>query len=340
MDRLRRTLIGTTTALAVTLGAAACSSQTAGEPTTGAMPPTAFRQALAMLDPAALGEEGFLALSDSARIRALQELENGSLWRGLDLAGASALTVLPPDDLLTDTGIDVGAAAFAIEAGQPPALVTVISGGQDAQRITTAITAAGWQDDGSGTYSREQDLGLGGILARLSISAPKIRPDAADLVFSGATGDPGAAGPGATGIGTRPAVAAAAGCLEDVVLMSGVGLGDTAATGWADDVRGVAVGVRAGGPEEQSVLCLLVPESGDPQAVATRTEAALQDRSLASGQPWDELLPDAVVDVLPTADNAAVALSVVRITSTTTGLPPNRVLSMLYQRDIPGAGSE
>jgi len=121
----------------------------------------------------------------------------------------------------TDTGIAPLDADYGIEAGQPPHTVTVLAGGQQADRIGTSLTTLGWARNGDRYVGPDPARLTGaGMKTVYGLTFAQVRPDGADVVIGRSSTDLGTAGhplPGRT-LADDQATAALAGCLGDVVV--------------------------------------------------------------------------------------------------------------------------
>ncbi|MGI5236838.1 hypothetical protein [Dactylosporangium sp. CA-139066] len=186
----------------------------------------------------------------------------GPGWAGIRYQGARNVSL----KLVGDAGLPIGAAQYAVTAGEEPRHVIVFAGGQDVAAVAAALRKLGWTADGDRfvapaaamTPAPPNDGGL--------IPAGQARASGADLLVGGQASDLADAAPaGRATLAQRPAVAALAGCLGDVV----AALGRFRPAGGYLAVA--AAGVRRPASAEEkprAVLCTATKSASDAEAVA------------------------------------------------------------------------
>jgi hypothetical protein len=121
----------------------------------------------------------------------------------------------------TDTGIAPLDADYVIEAGLQPHNVTVLAGGQHADRIGTSLTTLGWARNGDRYVAPDPArLTNAGMKTVYGQTFAQVRPDGSDVAIGRSGTDLDTAGhplPGRT-LADDQATAALAGCLGDVVV--------------------------------------------------------------------------------------------------------------------------
>jgi hypothetical protein len=268
------------------------------------------------------------------------------LLQGIGLGPSEALNAP------TDTGIAPLDADYGIEAGKQPQTVTVLVGGQQADRIGTSLTTLGWARNGDRYVAPDPaQLKNTGRKAGYGLTFAQVRPDGSDVAFGRAGTDLGTAGhpsPGRT-LADDQAMAALAGCLGDVAVAN--------LTTWygfvttqrpvaparvphgvqVNKLTAVAVGVRA--PKSTSdtpraVVCTAWADRAAADGYAGAVPGVLTDaKSQTTGLPYAQMLTH------PQITKVGGDAHVVQWTADEPNADESRlVLQMLVHADLPGLG--
>lgn len=267
----RRQLSTATAALALAVTLTACESSSGG---------TALEQSLDRIT-ATEATIQYIEFGNLARIRELSGDSHEGTWGSLDRFGMTHLFA-HREEMLPVLGIDMSAAHAATVAGQPPAAVTLIEGGQDGDQITSAATESGWTDD-DGVLTLETDL-----TQPLSVPAPHVQPLDTDVAIGGIEADVSVVDTDDTSLADEPASGSLADCLGDVA----------AAVVRVVDARPVAAGVRDESETPVSVMCAHTVQAGDTDELARSVTAAMQSGQTARGRPYTDFFESPEVDVL------------------------------------------
>jgi hypothetical protein len=207
-------------------------------------------------------------------------------------------------DLRTTLRIDPAAATWSLTVGGPRPSVTVLAGGQDAQAIRRAATAAGWTGDD--VLRRDLDL-----TQPLTLPAGTIAPAGADVVVGGPAADIAQV----SGTGAGPASAAVRDCLGDVAV--------AIVDGAQGPVR--AVGLRHDPADPAAVVSVMCAGGGSAAAVTD----AVRSGSDIAGVPYARRFVDPEVEDL--------GAGTVRLTARNgPGVPAAYLLGAAARRDLPG----
>ncbi len=252
----------------------------------------------------------------------------------------------------TDTGIAPLDADYGIEAGQPPHTVTVLAGGQQADRIGTSLTTLGWARNGDRYVGPDPaQLTDAGMKTVYGLIFAQVRPDGSDVVIGRPSTDLGTAGhplPGRT-LADDQATAALAGCLGDVVVANLTTRYRSATTQQPavqarvphgvqlDKLTEVAVGVRApksASDTPRAVVCTAWADRAAADGYAGAVPGVLTDgKSLTAGVPYAQLLTH------PQTTKVGGDAHVVEWTADEPNADESRlVLQMLLNADVPGLG--
>jgi hypothetical protein len=243
--------------------------------------------------------------------------------------GASSLMNLSAD-LSGDTGISVLREDYAISAGNPPRMVTLLHGGQDAAQVTSRMGKLGWKQ-GNGVLVGPAFPGGGSQAAALyALQMHVVRADGSDVRLGESAVSPGQLGPpsGPT-LASDPLISALAGCLGDVVAAQVQVGGDL---GGRSPVA-VAVGVSrpaSNAATPHAVTCVAwSSQAGATQYTADARKALSSGSSLATRQPYSALLSHGSVTSIGGSQN------IVQWQADT----PRRadfIFQMYLNRDLPG----
>jgi len=252
----------------------------------------------------------------------------------------------------TDTGIAPLDADYGIAAGLQPHTVTVLAGGQQADRIGTSLTTLGWARNGDRYVAPDPArLTNTGRKAGYGLTFAQVRPDGSDVVIGRSGTDLATAGhplPGRTLADDR-ATAALAGCLGDVAVANLTTRYRSATTQQPavqariphgvqlDKLTEVAVGVRApksASDTPRAVVCTAWADRAAADGYAGAVPGVLTDgRSLTAGLPYAQLLTH------PQTTKVGGDAHVVGWTADEPNADESRlVLQMLLNADVPGLG--
>ncbi|WP_129667891.1 hypothetical protein [Phytoactinopolyspora endophytica] len=261
------------------LAVAACGGDDGGSGSDG----TALRQALARLE-ATSATSQHISFGDAARI----DEASGGTFKGTwgSLTGWGADQLYPYREQLPDVlGIDLVASESLISVGQPPHVVSLIEGGQDADEITAAATASGWSGDPVLTLEMDPSQPV-------SVSAPNVQPVGSDAVVGGQSADLSVVDSGETSLADAPVIGELADCLGDVV----------AAQFIQADPYPTGLGVR---PDEDdpdtpvSVLCTMTTSVSDGERLAAEMdEAVTSGESALVSRPYADYFTNPDVEIL------------------------------------------
>lgn len=248
------------------------------------------------------------ATSDDDRKRWLQPQTVG-------MGSLAAYVLLVKDQL----GIDPVAADWSLSVGQPPGAMTILHGGQNADRVTKAARAGGWKGDE--VLSVELGGTTGDLMAYATFAA-KIRPAGTDLYLGGVNSDPTKAGLGTPTTPPAP-IAQAVACLDDPVFAmgdAGMKLGNSTL---------VAVGAKVAGGQVTAELCWSTGSAADAKQVSDLVTKGLAGKDPAQNRPWSELLPGAKVEIV---NDTSVRLTA----DLSADLPVTLPISLMVRGDLPG----
>ena len=252
----------------------------------------------------------------------------------------------------TDTGIAPLDADYGIAAGLQPHTVTVLAGGQQADRIGTSLTTLGWARNGDRYVAPDPaQLTNTGRKAGYGLTFAQVRPDGSDVVIGRSGTDLGTAGhplPGRTLADDR-ATAALADCLGDVAVANLTTRYRSATTEHPavqarvphgvqlDKLTEIAVGVRppkSTSDTPRAVVCTAWADRAAADGYAGAMPGALTDgTSLTVGGTYAQLLTH------PQTTKVGGDAHVVQWTADEPNADESRlVLQMLLNADVPGLG--
>ena len=231
--------------------------------------------------------------------------------------------------LRSDTGISLLSEDYAISAGHPPEILTLLDGGQDAARVTSRLARQGWKRGSGGLAAPPQSSASASAL-KYALAMVHVRPSGPNVAFGGYGADLSEIGapPGPTLAGDSR-ISALADCLGNVVaaaILSGGRLG-------GKNPAAVAAGVRPPGANTavaHAVVCVAWPS----QAQAARFTADLR-RALSAGlspatnERYSALLGHASVT------DVGGSQHVIRWQADTPGYAASRIFLMLESTDLP-----
>jgi hypothetical protein len=204
--------------------------------------------------------------------------------------GASSLIDLGVQ-LSSDTGISIFTEDYAISAGNPPRMVTLLHGGQSASLVTSRLGKLGWKQD-NGTLTGPSPLSGGSEATGLyALQMHTVRADGSDVrIGRSDTASDQLGSPSGSTLAANPLVSALADCLGDVVaaqIQVGGDLGGKRPTGLAIGVRRPA----SNSATPHAVACVAwSSQAAATQYTADARKALSSGRSLATDQPYSNLL--------------------------------------------------
>jgi hypothetical protein len=219
--------------------------------------------------------------------------------------------------LADDTGIAALDAEYGISTGLPPNTVSVLAGGQHADRLGSALTASGWTKNGDRYIAPAANTITDERRVIYALDFPQVRADGSDVIFGKAKADLGAAGhPEGKTLADDEPTRALADCLGDVVVAQLVtnykspalsnrltpaqqsALAKLRPAGvQLDKLTEVAVGVRtpkSASDTPRAVVCTAWSDQSAADGYAAAVPGVLADgKSLATNQPYAQLLHNA-----------------------------------------------
>jgi len=216
----------------------------------------------------------------------LGAIKGFGILRGL---GASPLVSVVAN-LASDTGIGLLKEDYAISAGNPPKMVTLLHGGQNGSLVTSRLIKLGWKKNG-GTLVGPSLSGGSQKAAEYGLSMHVVQTSGSDVTFGEAEGKLSQIGsPSGSTLASDPLISALASCLGDVVAAQiGVG-GDL---GGRHPVA-VALGVRkpaSNAATPHAIACVAwSSQAGAAQYTTNARKALTSGLSGATNQPYSTLL--------------------------------------------------
>jgi hypothetical protein len=229
-----------------------------------------------------------------------------------------------------DTGISVFSEGYAIAAGNPPQMVTLLHGGQDASLVAGRLARLGWKQDGGVLTGPASPPGGSQAAALYALQLHVVRPGGSDVRVGGSGASAAQVSPpsGPT-LAADPLISALAGCLGDVVaaqIQVGGSLG-------GKRPAAVAVGVRtpaSNAATPRAVACVAWSSQAGAAAYAADARKALASgMSLAMNEPYSGLLAHPAVTSIGGSQNI---IQWQADTPRRAGL----VFQMYLNRDLPG----
>ena len=226
-----------------------------------------------------------------------------------------------------DTGIDLSKESWAISAGLPPAMATLVDGGQDASLITSRLTRLGWKQAG-GSLAGPSPTAASGNGAYYALFMATVRASGADVAFGGSGASLAQVGsPSGATLASNPQVSALASCLGSVVaafIQVGGNLGGRSPSGLALGVRTPVSNTAT----PQAVACVAWPTQAAADQFATDVRDALSTgKSAARNESYATLLPHSSVTIAGGGQN------IVQWQASMPGAL--EVFQMLEARDLP-----
>jgi hypothetical protein len=210
--------------------------------------------------------------------------------------GASSLLIFM-NTLPSDTGINLFDENYAISAGNPPATVTLVAGGQDASLVTGRMTKLGWKKDADGTLTGPSPLTAPGNGGEYAISMGKVRAENSDVLAGGSGANLSQIGsPSGRTLADDPDINALAGCLGNVAAAVMYGGPQTVITAASTEV---AVGISqpaSATATPHAVVCVSWPSQAAADTYASNVRKALSTGlSPQLNERFSAILPHATV---------------------------------------------
>ena len=277
----------------------------------------------------------------------------------LTVAGFGALllqgTNLGPEaqNLADDTGIAPLDADYGISAGLPPNTVSILVGGQHADRLGSALTKSGWTKNGDRYVAPAPNTITDERRIIYALDLAQVHPDGSDVIFGRSKADLGAAGhPDGKSLADDQPTAALADCLGDVVVaqmatnykspIMSSRLTPAQQSAMAklrpagiqfDKLTEVAVGVRtpkSASDPPRAVVCTAWADQSAADGYAAAVPGVLADgKSLASNEPYAQLLHN------PETKTESGSAHVVQW-SADEAKGAAQIITMLQKGDLPG----
>jgi hypothetical protein len=309
--------------LAATLGA--CSSGS------GASGGTSLDAALSRVANA-YGTHSQIAYDDTSYLVKLSGTSLGTTkgfatLRGL---GAPALAGLSAN-LTSDTGVSLFKEDYAITAGIPPKMVSLLHGGQSGSLVTSHMIKLGWKQNGGTLVGPAEPGGGSPNAAFYALSMHTVRSAGSDLTFGQSGGNLSEIGtPKGSTLASDPLISALASCLGDVVAAQ-IGVGNSDFGG--RHPAAVAVGVRkpaSDSAKPRAVACVAWSSQAKAAKYTTDARKALTSGvSLATNQPYSKLLSQ------PSVTDIGGSQHVVQWQADTTSRA-DLIFEMYERTDLPG----
>jgi hypothetical protein len=204
--------------------------------------------------------------------------------------GASSLMELVTQ-LTSDTGINVFSEDYAITAGNPPQMVTLLHGGQSASAVTSRLGKLGWKQANGALLAPPLSSSGSQFTAMYALQMHVVRADGSDVRLGGSGASPGQLGePSGSTLASDPLISALAGCLGDVVAAQ-VQVGGPPG---GRSPLAVAAGVAAPASNTatpHAVVCVAWSSPAAAAQYAADAKKALSSgMSIATNQPYSDYL--------------------------------------------------
>jgi len=210
-----------------------------------------------------------------------------ALLRGYGASSLMALAV----QLTSDTGINVFSEDYAISAGNPPQVVTLLHGGQSAPVVTSRLGKLGWKQASGALLAPALSTSGSQFTAMYTLQMHVVRADGSDVRLGGSGASPGQLGqPSGATLASDPLISGLAGCLGDVVaaqVQVGGQLGGRSPVAMAAGVAAPASNAAT----PHAVVCVAWSSpAAAAQYTADAREALSSGTSLATRQPYSDYL--------------------------------------------------
>jgi hypothetical protein len=271
---------------------------------------------------------GYVEYGDVADVSKLADGPDGKRFLGVTGYGFSQIAAT--SKIIADKlRFDPMAMDGAVLTGQPPNTAGLLWGDYDVAALEQALADRDIpsEDDDGGkrwTSAKDRELSFDGPLAGIARTSELNAMRTADGTFAYSptrAGVDAVTTPGDDTLADDPVMRRLSGCLDEVTAAVLV-----APTG--EDPAAYGVGLRITEDGDVTEIACISPD-GDPKAVRDHAEQEIENGATPSTRrPWDELLPDATVDVVEFG-------AVVRIVAKPgAGEPAGRVMQMLQNRDL------
>jgi hypothetical protein len=266
------------------------------------------------------------------------------LLGGTDLGQAA-------QNLADDTGIAALDAEYGISAGLPPRTVSVLVGGQHADRIGGTLTKSGWTKNGDRYVAPAMNTVTDDSRVMYALDLAQVRTDGGDVIFGKSTADLGTAGhPAGKTLADDQPTGALADCLGDVVVAQLVTdyqspakrLPPAAQAALAkqrpagiqlDKLKQVAVGVRtpkSASDTPRAVVCTAWADQSAADGYAAAVPSVLAGgKSLATNEAYAQLLRN------PDTTKVGGSAHIVQWSAQEADQAA-QIITMLQQEDLPG----
>ncbi|NED99739.1 hypothetical protein [Phytoactinopolyspora halotolerans] len=255
---------------------------------------TALHQALDRIE-ATSSTATFISFGDAARIAEASGGTFEGVWGSLTGWGADAL-YQHRDQLPEVLGIDLDSADALVTVGAPPSFVSMVIGGQDADDVASAATAAGWSGDD--VLAAEND-----VTQPVTLAAPQVRAVDADVVVGGIDADLSVVDSDGTSLTDEPTVGSLADCLGDVLAAQFIQADPTPA----------AVGVRQEGDDPDVPVGVVCAVTGSPEEAedigADMEQAVASGETTSNRRPYSDYFTEPEVTVVDDEHIARVEMS-------------------------------
>ena len=287
--------LSATAILATAVAVAGCSSGSGGA---GGSAGTGLDVALASVADTAAARAG-VSYDDTAELVRLSGASLGATKGFALLRGWGSSVMDLAVQLPGDTGISVLAEDYAISAGNPPRMVTLLHGGQSASLVNSRLAKLGWKQGNGALVGPSLDGAGSQQTAMYIVPMHLVRADGADVWLGESGVGVGQLGaPSGSTLASDPLISALANCLGDVVaaqIQVGGALG-------GDGPAAVAIGVRTPASNTatpHAVACVAWSSQAAAASYAADARKALtHGRSLATDQPYAALLANPSVTTI------------------------------------------
>jgi hypothetical protein len=231
--------------------------------------------------------------------------------------------------LTGDTGISLLKGDYAITAGKPPRMVTLVSGGQSGSLVTSHLTKLGWKQNGGMLTGPPFNSGGSQKAAQYALPMHLVRTTGSDATVGGSGANLSQIGtpPGST-LASNPVIKALASCLGDVVAAQ-IGVGGNLGGGHP---VAVAVGIRtpsSNSATPRAITCVAwSSQAGATKYTADARKALSGGLSVATNQPFSALLSH------PSVTDLGGSQHVVQWQADTSSRP-ELIFEMYEQIDLP-----
>ena len=281
----------------VSLTASACSDEGADSSTAN----SPIAAALSRISDDALGDQVYVEAANQAEIVKLSKGGKPAWGEQLLTLGLRELGPYAPA-----LGLTPKAATYAISVGMAPATITVVHGGQDADKVRAGAKELGFGGDGDALKAKD-------VQAKVIADQLSLKND--DVVAAGAEADLGWADAKQGSVGSDKKIQPLVACMGDVVAL---------AIATVDGGQLVAIGLRDASGTATAVICTA---GGKKRADEMQADAA-SGESL-TGQEYSTYFTDAKAAV---ADGDLAQLTAALADDVPGTLP----FQMLIKHDLPG----